>query len=91
LGDAALNEALRLRPDRSEAHLAVGLRTLARVVDRAQQNLWADGDSLALCFSHAVDSVHKDFLQEIRERRPPDEHAMGSWHDRIDILDVQRT
>jgi hypothetical protein len=62
LGDAALNEALRLRPDRSEAHLAVGLRTLARVVDRAQQNLWANGDSLALCFSHAVDSVHKDFL-----------------------------
>jgi hypothetical protein len=91
LGDAALNEALRLRPDRSEAHLAVGLRTLARVVDRAQQNLWADGDSLALCFSHAVDSVLKDFLQEIGKRGPPNKHAMSSWDDDIDMLDVQRS
>jgi hypothetical protein len=85
-----VNEALRLRPDLSEAHLAVGLRALARVVDRAQQNLWADGDSLALCFSHAVDSVHKDFLQEIRERRSPDEHAMSSRKYRIHMLNVQR-
>ena len=36
----------------------------------------------------AIDSVLKDFLQEIRERRTPDEHAMGSRYDRIDMLDV---
>src|SRR4029077_6708023 len=31
----------------------------------------------------------EDFLQEIRERRPPDEHAMGSGHDGVDMLDFQ--
>jgi hypothetical protein len=39
----------------------------------------------------AIDSVLEDFLQEIRERRPPDEHAMGSGQEGIDMLDVQLT
>ena len=41
--------------------------------------------------NQTIDSVLKDFLQEIRERRPPDEHAMGSWYNGIGMLDVQRT
>ena len=36
-------------------------------------------------------SVLEDFLQEIRERRPPDEHAMGSGHDGLYVVDVQCT
>ena len=46
---------------------------------------------MRLIGNQTIDSVLKDFLQEIRERRPPDEHAMGSWYDGIDMLDVQRT
>ena len=38
-----------------------------------------------------IDSLLKDFLEEIRERRPKEEHAMGSGYDGIDMLDVQRT
>ena len=37
----------------------------------------------------AIDSVLEDLLQEISARRPPDEHAMGSGYDGIDLLDVQ--
>ena len=39
--------------------------------------------------SQAIDSL-KDFLQEISERRPPDEHAVGSGHDGVDMFDFLR-
>ena len=39
----------------------------------------------------AVDSVLENFLQEISERRPPDEHAMGSGQDGVDMFDIQLT
>ena len=42
-------------------------------------------------FGNSDDSVLEDFLQEISERRPPDEHTMGSGHDGVDMLDVQST
>ena len=35
------------------------------------------------------DSLFEDFLQEISERRPPDEHAMGSGQDGGDMFDIQ--
>ena len=38
-----------------------------------------------------ADSVLEDFLQKIGKRGPPDKHAMGSWHDRINMLDVQHS
>ena len=41
--------------------------------------------------NQTIDSVLKDFLQEIRERRSPHEHAMGSGHDSVDMFDVQGT
>ena len=38
-----------------------------------------------------IDSLFEDFLQEISERRPPDEHAMGSGQDGGDMFDIQLT
>jgi hypothetical protein len=39
----------------------------------------------------AVFSVLEHFLQEIGKRCSPNEHTMGSWHDGVDMFDVQRT
>jgi hypothetical protein len=39
----------------------------------AQDPRWSAPDR-----NQAIDSVLEDFLQEITERRPPDEHAMSS-------------
>jgi hypothetical protein len=38
-----------------------------------------------------IDLWLEDFLEEISERRPPDEHAMGPGHDGADVLDLQCT
>ena len=36
-----------------------------------------------------IDSLFEDFLQEISECRPPDEHAVGSpGHDGVDMFDI---
>jgi hypothetical protein len=40
--------------------------------------------------NQAIDSVLEDFSQEISERRSPDEHAMGSGKNDINVSDVQR-
>ena len=38
-----------------------------------------------------IDSLFKDFLQEISERRPPDKHAVGSpGDDGVDMFDILR-
>jgi hypothetical protein len=39
----------------------------------------------------AIDLFFEDFLQEIRECGPKDEHAMGSGHDGVGMLDIQLT
>jgi hypothetical protein len=47
--------------------------------------------SAAWIGTRPIDSVLEDFLQEIVERWPPDEHVMEPGYDRIDMLDLQLT
>ena len=39
----------------------------------------------------AIDSLFEDFLQKISKRRPPNEHAVSSGHNGVDVLDLQLT